>query len=162
MSIGFCVPIAFEIEYANALIRLNIELSAPRRIFEVIRITWMRPEDVKDYHRLGVTHFKLDGRIASSNYNLERISAYLRGQYEGNLLYLLMENVPRTRYNASDELYPVMKRADCSLDTFFGKRAPTFSSVQARDIFSINKLRYQYDASLQALTVKMKVRSNDG
>jgi collagenase-like PrtC family protease len=60
-----------------------------------MRIPWVRPEDVPGYHALGITHFKLDGRIASASYNLERISAYLRGRHEGNLLYLLLENIPR-------------------------------------------------------------------
>ncbi len=63
---------------------------------ELLRIPWIRPEDVESYRALGVKYFKLDGRIASASYNLERLEVYARGCYDGNLVRLLLENVPRT------------------------------------------------------------------
>lgn len=89
-------------EVATCLLQCRLDrFSDPA---EILRIPWIRPEDVPDYNAMGVTHFKLDGRIASASYNLERISAYLRGRHDGNLLYLLMQNVPQHPQDLNETL----------------------------------------------------------
>ena len=64
-----------------------------RRFFEnpneLIKIHWIRPEDLKQYADMGINLFKIDGRDKEPRYIKTVIKAYLEGHYEGNLFHLL-------------------------------------------------------------------------
>jgi collagenase-like PrtC family protease len=64
-----------------------------RRFFEnpneLIKIHWIRPEDLKKYAELGMNLFKIDGRDKEPRYIKAVIKAYLEGHYDGNLFHLL-------------------------------------------------------------------------
>jgi Collagenase and related proteases len=53
-----------------------------------LKLRFIRPEDIKIYNELGVTHFKVTGRTATTKYILRTIDAYLSENYEGNLIGL--------------------------------------------------------------------------
>ncbi|MCR5165972.1 MAG: U32 family peptidase [Oscillospiraceae bacterium] len=64
-----------------------------RRFFsdpaELIKLHWIRPEDMPVYAAEGITMFKIDGRDKEPEYLKTIITAYLNGHYDGNLLHLL-------------------------------------------------------------------------
>lgn len=62
---------------------------------ELISIPLIRPEDISKYHKLGVNHFKLDGRDKPADYVLEVAESYLQGCWDGNMLYLMQPYYPR-------------------------------------------------------------------
>ena len=66
---------------------------------ELIRMHWIRPEDLPLYAREGITFFKLDGRDKEPSYLLHMIRAYLEGSYEGNFFHLMQ---PEFCMNLSD------------------------------------------------------------
>lgn len=62
---------------------------------ELIRMHWIRPDDLDLYVREGVALFKIDGRDKDPSYLLEVTHAYLTGSYEGNLFHLLQPEFVR-------------------------------------------------------------------
>ena len=64
---------------------------------ELIKMMWIRPEDLPVYNDLGINYIKIDGRDKTAMYNLERIRYYCLGEYDGNLLYLLLDDYPKTK-----------------------------------------------------------------
>jgi len=56
---------------------------------EFIKSPWIRPEDIKEYNKIGIYNFKLDGRGKNEFNLLKVIDAYLEGNYAGNLLDLI-------------------------------------------------------------------------
>lgn len=53
-----------------------------------LRLKFIRPEDIKAYNEIGISHFKITGRTGSSEYILKTLSAYLNESYDGSLLGL--------------------------------------------------------------------------
>ncbi|MEH2951589.1 U32 family peptidase [Candidatus Merdisoma sp. JLR.KK011] len=62
---------------------------------EYIRSPWIRPEDLQVYEKNGISFFKLDGRDKTLEYNLEVAEAYMRGKFNGNLMYLMQNYFPK-------------------------------------------------------------------
>lgn len=62
---------------------------------EYIKSPWIRPEDIVYYEAIGITEFKLDGRDKKEAYNIDVAKAYMKGHYEGNLLYLMQNYYPK-------------------------------------------------------------------
>ncbi|MBR3158359.1 MAG: U32 family peptidase [Atopobiaceae bacterium] len=62
---------------------------------ELIRMHWIRPEDLDLYAQEGVALFKIDGRDKDPAYLLEVTRAYLTGSYGGNLFHLLQPEFVR-------------------------------------------------------------------
>lgn len=60
-----------------------------RHLVEYIKSPWIRPEDVKEYEKIGVEYFKITERDFPTNEILKRVRAYSEGYYEGNLLDLI-------------------------------------------------------------------------
>lgn len=64
-----------------------------RRFFEnpteLIKIHWIRPDDLQKYADMGINLFKIDGRDKEPRYIKTVIKAYLEGHYDGNLFHLL-------------------------------------------------------------------------
>ncbi|MFQ5924753.1 MAG: U32 family peptidase [Dehalococcoidia bacterium] len=52
---------------------------------EVIKATWVRPEDVSKYQQMGIRHFKIAGREQGAAWILRAVAAYSAGRYEGAL-----------------------------------------------------------------------------
>lgn len=56
----------------------------------VLRLSWIRPEDIGYYTQAGINYFKLQGRKAVLRGDPVRaVTAYFKGRYDGNLMDLL-------------------------------------------------------------------------
>lgn len=73
------------------------------KIEEYIKSPWIRPEDIPLYNNIGIYNFKLDGRDKTEEYNISVMEAYMKGKYEGNLLYLMQHYYPKNR----EELFEI-------------------------------------------------------
>ena len=76
---------SFPVPYCNYYCRHRF-FSDPS---ELIRMHWIRPEDLHLYAKEGINLFKIDGRDKEPAYLLKVIRAYLSGHYEGNFFHLL-------------------------------------------------------------------------
>lgn len=56
---------------------------------EYIKSPWIRPEDVKEYEKIGIEHFKITERDFPTKEILKRVKAYTDRKYDGNLLDLI-------------------------------------------------------------------------
>lgn len=52
---------------------------------EVIKASWIRPEDLSKYEKIGITQFKLGGREKGMDWVLRAVAAYSARKYSGNL-----------------------------------------------------------------------------
>jgi len=76
---------------------------------ELIKIRWIRPEDVSFYQELGVDMLKIIERNSATQALAERVKAYHDRCYKGNLLLILGQilNAKKTIHkNLKDELKP--------------------------------------------------------
>lgn len=69
-------------------------LRCARKRFEafgnIFRMTWIRPEDIKHYEKIGISLFKIQGRQAAVKGNIyNTVYSYVKEDYTGNLLELL-------------------------------------------------------------------------
>jgi len=53
-----------------------------------LKALFIRPEDIRLYHGLGINHFKVTGRTGTTQYILGTTEAYVRRSWDGNLLAL--------------------------------------------------------------------------
>lgn len=60
-----------------------------KHLDEYIKSPWIRPEDIKEYEKIGVEHFKITERDFPTEEILRRVKAYCAGSYNGNLLDLI-------------------------------------------------------------------------
>jgi collagenase-like PrtC family protease len=60
---------------------------------ELLKSTWVRPEDVARYERLGIDFVKIEGRNRTTEWLLNAAKAYLERRYEGNAFDLLSQTV---------------------------------------------------------------------
>ncbi|MCU0287763.1 MAG: U32 family peptidase [Acidobacteria bacterium] len=59
-------------------------------IGNLLRLIWVRPEDLKYYNRVGINYFKLQGRQAVIKGNPVRVlESYFKESFDGNLMDLL-------------------------------------------------------------------------
>ncbi|MCP4214553.1 MAG: hypothetical protein GY765_07845, partial [bacterium] len=57
---------------------------------EVLKLGWIRPEDLKHYTAAGINYFKLQGRRRLAKGNLQKtLECYFKESFDGNLLELL-------------------------------------------------------------------------
>lgn len=56
---------------------------------EILKIRWIRPEDINEYEKIGIDSFKISGRTHSTDWILRAVKAYLSREYDGNLLDLI-------------------------------------------------------------------------
>jgi collagenase-like PrtC family protease len=73
---GFCLDYCF----------LHCSAKKLREPLNYIRSTWIRPEDLVHYQRLGYTNFKLVERSCSTDLLVKRVAAYSAQSFDGNLL----------------------------------------------------------------------------
>ncbi|MHC1567717.1 MAG: U32 family peptidase [Candidatus Syntropharchaeia archaeon] len=55
----------------------------------IIKSGWIRPEDLREYEKIGIDSFKISGRTHPLNWLVSTANAYIRRSYHGNLLNLL-------------------------------------------------------------------------
>jgi collagenase-like PrtC family protease len=56
----------------------------------LMRLSWIRPEDIHYYEKVGIRYFKLQGRQAVKTGDPARaVESYFKGRYDGNLMDLL-------------------------------------------------------------------------
>ncbi|MCP4146604.1 MAG: hypothetical protein GY757_02540 [bacterium] len=61
-----------------------------QEISDILKLTWVRPEDIKYYTATGISYFKLQGRQAVIKGDPVRaVEAYMKETYEGDLFELL-------------------------------------------------------------------------
>jgi collagenase-like PrtC family protease len=73
---GFCLDYCF----------LHCSSSKLRDISLFIKTTWIRPEDLHIYEKLGYDSFKIVERSCPSDLLVKRVAAYTRRSFDGNLL----------------------------------------------------------------------------
>lgn len=62
---------------------------------EIVKIRWIRPEDIEDYEMAGIDCLKIIDRYKTSETLLSYLKAYTERKYEGNIVELL--NLPRKK-----------------------------------------------------------------
>jgi collagenase-like PrtC family protease len=67
-----------------------------------LKMRFIRPEDLSRYHAIGISHFKITGRTASTSFIKAITSAYMNEEWNGNLLSLWKPL--ETIYSNADEL----------------------------------------------------------
>ena len=116
-----CVNVHYHGTYSSALSSSALSLSdgedktfpTPycnfycRRLFfsdltELIRMHWIRPEDMELYAREGISLFKIDGRDKNPAYLMTVIRAYLTGTWEGSFFHLLQPEFCERTADISD------------------------------------------------------------
>lgn len=64
-----------------------------------LKLTWVRPEDIRYYTDIGVHYFKLQGRQAVLKGNpVQAVECYFKESYDGNLLDLLEIFAPHSNF----------------------------------------------------------------
>lgn len=90
-----------------------------------IRSTWIRPEDVFHYEKLGVDYFKIIDRGMSTQKILSIVKSYADRSYDGNLL----------------DLFPNPARSGAFLNADFFHKVKYFFRPFTANIFRLRKLR---------------------
>ncbi|MCB2354689.1 U32 family peptidase [Clostridium estertheticum] len=74
------------------------------KIGNIMKLSWIRPEDVKYYNAIGIKYFKLQGRQAVINGDLVRaVESYFKESYDGNLMELLDMFLPTNNFKVNLE-----------------------------------------------------------
>jgi len=60
---------------------------------ELVKIRWIRPEDIEDYEMVGIDALKIIDRYKTTDTLLGYLKSYMEGRYDGNLVDLL--NLPK-------------------------------------------------------------------
>lgn len=76
---GFCLDYCF----------LNCSLQRYKNPVNFIRSTWIRPEDLCVYEKLGYASFKIVERSCPKELLLKRVAAYAHREFNGNLLEIV-------------------------------------------------------------------------
>lgn len=80
-------------QYGNSSVRYYSHRCSMRRATSpenILKMNFIRPEDINCYERLGIHHFKIQGRQAALKGDILRtVEAYMRKSFEGDLLDLL-------------------------------------------------------------------------
>ncbi len=88
------------------------------QIDEILKLAWVRPEDLKYYSGIGINYFKIQGRQhVLHGDQLKAIECYLKQDYQGNLMELL--DMFNTRY--SFKVFLDNKKLDGFLKPFYEK-----------------------------------------
>lgn len=70
-----------------------------RDLKNVIRLNWIRPEDLKYYLQTGITYFKIQGRQnVEKGDPVKAVEAYMKESYQGNLFDLITIFAPYTAF----------------------------------------------------------------
>jgi collagenase-like PrtC family protease len=93
---------------------------------ELVKIRWIRPEDVTYYEDIGIDVLKILERFTSTNILAERVKAFHERKYKGNILEMLGQMAQR---NDGDMSSSIMKDLNEEQRTKIFKYLGVFSSV---------------------------------
>lgn len=69
-------------------------------ISNLLKLSWIRPEDIKHYYNIGINHFKIQGRqLVLFGDPVKTVECYFNEYFDGNLLELLNLFVPNQSYD---------------------------------------------------------------
>jgi collagenase-like PrtC family protease len=86
-------------EIANFFYYYCPSLGASTDPLDLMRVNWVRPEDLSLYESAGIHRFKMQGRTTALNGDVIRaVETYMDGSYDGNLYDLLVLFNPGMRY----------------------------------------------------------------
>ena len=92
-----------------------------KHVNNLLKMSWIRPEDMKYYEEIGIKYYKLQGRQAVMNGDPVRAAeAYLSKSFEGNLMDLLDMFAPTNSF----QVYIDNKKIDNFLEPF--RKIPNF------------------------------------
>ncbi len=87
-------------------------------IANLLKLSWIRPEDIHFYTEIGINYFKLQGRQAVLKGDpVKAVEAYFKGDYQGNLMELLDMFSPTNTFS----VYLNNKKLDGFIDMFVKK-----------------------------------------
>lgn len=67
-------------------------------VSNILKMTWIRPEDIKFYNNIGINHFKLQGRqLVHKGDIVKTVEYYFKESFEGNLMDLIYIFNPTNR-----------------------------------------------------------------
>ena len=58
-------------------------------LYEYIKSPWIRPEDISEYEKIGIKHFKITETDFPTSVLVKRVKAFFNRKYDGNLLDLI-------------------------------------------------------------------------
>lgn len=88
-----------------------------QNLMKYLNLNWIRPEDLKLYQSMGITHLKVEGREFVKSGNLKKLlKAYIDEEFEGNLLDLLHVFAP---YDTKHQPYIDNKKLDGYVEGFY-------------------------------------------
>jgi collagenase-like PrtC family protease len=89
------------------------------QVSNVLRINWIRPEDIHYYTRIGITRFKLQGRQSVIKGDpVKALEHYFNEDYSGDLMQLLDMFNPMTKFR----VFIDNKKLDGFLEPFYKKK----------------------------------------
>lgn len=85
------------------------------KVSNLLRLSWIRPEDLKHYEQCGVTYFKVQGRHTALHGDPVRAAeAYFKESFDGNLMELLDLFAPTNQF----KVYIDNKKLDGFLEAY--------------------------------------------
>jgi collagenase-like PrtC family protease len=79
--------------YHRCILRRNKEIR------NMIKMAWIRPEDIKYYRDIGINNFKIQGRQLTKEGDIARVvESYFQESFDGDLMDLLMVFAPATNF----------------------------------------------------------------
>jgi collagenase-like PrtC family protease len=85
-------------------------------ISNIMKLSWVRPEDIRYYSKIGINHFKLQGRHnVLGGDPIKTVECYFKENFDGNLMELLDFFSPTNSFN----VYVDNKKLDGFLKPFF-------------------------------------------
>ncbi len=110
---------------------------------ELIKMHWIRPEDLTLYSDAGVHFFKIDGRDKSAAYLLHVVNAYLQGTYDGNFFHLLQPEFCENIQDIRTDTEAAVPLEDAVLDeltkAFLEESADWKVGIHNSDLHDFNK-----------------------
>ena len=82
---------------------------------EIFKASWIRPENLEYYKKLGIRNFKISGRSKTPEWTRRCLQAYINRYYSGNIMDILGTTPPNFENNC-EHLFSIDNR---ELDDFF-------------------------------------------
>lgn len=71
---------------------------------EILKSRWIRPEDVKEYEKIGIDYLKISGREKPTEWILQCVDSYTQRRHKGNLFDILNGLESHVNENADNSL----------------------------------------------------------